>query len=177
VKAIKSLWAASISLVIFMIAGGLQAAPVAATAYSVTGTVEFAPPQSVSFKPLKAGQVLPIGSTVRTGDDGRAVLQATPGSALEIGNDSILKINDLAFQKTGGAVTERKARLELTSGVVSVLVDPSTPKVTDFEIQTPEGAAAARGTFYTVAVKNGKTYATANEGKISAIAKPSLDSL
>jgi len=177
VKIIKTLLAASVSLIIFMIAGSLQAGPVAATAFSVTGAVEFALPQSISFNPLKAGQVLPVGSTVRTGDDGKAVLQATPGSAVELGNDSILKINELAFQKTGGAVTERKARLELTSGVVSALVDPSTPKVTDFKIQTPEGALVARGTLYTVVVKDGKTYTTVDEGKISAIATPSRGSL
>jgi hypothetical protein len=105
------------------------------------------------------------------------VLQATPGSSVEIGSDSILKINELAFQKKNGAVTQREARLELTSGVVSVLVDPSTPKVTDFQIQTPAGAAAARGTFYTVVVKDGKTYSTVGEGKISAIANPSRGSL
>ena len=138
--------------------------PVSATAYSVTGTVEYAPPDSISFRPLKAGQVLAIGCTVRTGDDGKAILRTTPGSAIELGNDTNLKINELAFQKAGGAVTERKARLELTSGVVNVLVDPSTPKVTDFQIQTPEGAAAARGSVYTVIVKDGKTYATVGEG-------------
>jgi hypothetical protein len=172
VKAIKVLFAASVSFTLGVLSGSLQADPMSATAFSVTGTAEFAPPQSVSFKPLTAGQVLPAGSTVRTGDDGKVVLQTTPGSAVELGNDSILKINELAFQKTGGAVTERKARLELTSGVVSALVDPSTPKVTDFKIQTPEGALVARGTFYTVIVKNGKTYATVENGKISAIARP-----
>ncbi len=155
----------------------LQAEPVSATAFSVTGTVEFAAPQSSSFSMLKVGQVLPVGSTVRTGDDGKAVLQATPGSAVEVGHDSILRINALAFSKEGGEVTERKARLQLTSGVVSVLVDPSTPKITDFQVQTPEGAAAARGTFYTVVVKDGKTYSTVNEGKISTIDRPSRGSL
>jgi len=168
----RALIGASLAMAIFM-AGNLRADSVPATAFSVTGTVEYAPPQSSSFNPLKVGQVLPVGSTVRTGSDGKAVLQATPGSALELGPDSILRINALAFQKSGGEVTERKARLELTSGVVSVLVDPSTPKVTDFQVQTPEGAAAARGTFYTVIVKDGKTYSTVSEGKISAIANPS----
>ena len=158
-------------------AKSLRAETVSATVFSVTGTVEFAPPQSVSYAPLKVGQVLAVGSTVRTGSDGKAVLQATPGSAVEVGNDSILRINALSFSKHDGAVTERKARLELSSGVVSLLVDPSTPKITDFQVQTPAGAAAARGTFYTVVVKDGKTYSTVNEGKISNIASPSRGSL
>jgi hypothetical protein len=94
-----------------------------------------------------------------------------------VGNNSILKINELAFEKSGGVVTERKARLELSSGVVNALVDPSTPKVTDFKIQTPDGALVARGTYYTVIVKDGKTYAKVGEGKVSAIAKPTRGSI
>lgn len=177
-KRIKALLTASVLLALLcVIAGGLRADPMVATVCSVSGTAHFAPPGTVSFQPLKVGQVLPVGSTVRTGDDGKVVLQTTPGSAVVLGNNSILKINELAFQKSGGEVTQRKARLELTSGVISALVDPSTPKVTDFKIQTPDGALVARGTYYTVVVKNGKTYATVGEGKISAIARPSRGSI
>ncbi len=146
----------------------LLAAPVNATVYSVTGTVEFAGPGSSSYEPLKKGQTLAIGSTIRTGDDGTAVITTTPGSAVQLGNGSILKLNELAFAKSDGKVTERKARLQLTSGVVSALIDPSTPQVTDFKIQTPQGAAAARGTCYTVMVYNGKTYVGVKHGRVVA---------
>jgi len=144
----------------------LRAANIDARVYSVTGTVEFAGPGSSSYAPLHKGQVLAIGSTVRTGDNGVAVLVTTPGSAIQVGNDSIIKINQLAFAKSGGDVTQRTAVLQLTSGVVSALIDPSTPKITDFQVQTPEGAAAARGTFYAVLVYNGKTYVGVKEGKV-----------
>jgi len=145
----------------------LTAATVNAHVYSVSGTVEYAGPNSTSYAPLQKGQVLAIGSTVRTGDDGVAVLVTTPGSAVQIGNDSIVKLNKLAFSKSGGDITQRTAQLQLTSGVVSALIDPSTPKITDFQVQTPEGAAAARGTFYAVLVYNGKTYVGVKEGKVA----------
>jgi hypothetical protein len=148
----------------------LQAATVDAKVFSVNGTVEFAGPGSSSYAPLKKGQILAIGSTVRTGDDGVAVLVTTPGSAIQVGNSSILKINQLAFAKSGGAVTQRTAVLQLTSGVVSALIDPSTPKITDFQVQTPEGAAAARGTFYAVLVYHGKTYIGVKEGHVGVTA-------
>ena len=164
-------------LVVITLGGSLRADPVSALVYSVSGTADFALPQSLSYNPLKSGQTVPVGSTIRTGDDGKVVLQTTPGSSVEIGNDSILKITELAFQKSGGAVTQRKANLELTSGVVSALVDPSTPKVTDFKIQTPDGALVARGTKLTVVVRNGKTYSSTGEGKVSAIANPSRNSI
>jgi hypothetical protein len=145
----------------------LQAAAIDAHVFSVTGTVEFAGPGSSSYAALKKGQTLAIGSTIRTGDDGVAVIVTTPGSAVQIGNSSIVKINKLAFAKSGSDVTERTAQLQLTSGVVSALINPSTPKITDFQVQTPEGAAAARGTFYAVLVYHGKTYVGVKEGKVA----------
>ena len=153
--------------VLFISGASLRAATVNAQVFSVSGTVEFAGPGSSSYAPLVKGQVLAIGSTVRTGDDGVAVLVTTPGSAIQVGNNSIVKLNKLAFSKSGGDITQRTAQLQLTSGVVSALIDPSTPKITDFQVQTPEGAAAARGTFYAVLVYNGKTYVGVKEGKVA----------
>jgi hypothetical protein len=169
-----SLWVAFFTMAVL---GRLSADPVKAIVASVTGAVEFAQPGSTSFSPLAKGQALEVGSVVRTGDDGVAIIQTTPGTAIQLGNNSNLKLNELAFSKSGSKVTERKARLELTSGVVSALVDPSTPKVTDFSIQTPQGGSAARGTFYTVMVKGGKTYVSVPEGNVAAVAKSARGSI
>ena len=163
----RTLWMLGL---ILLSAAALRAAPVNATVFAVSGTVEFAAPGSSSYAPLQKGQHLAIGTTVRTGDNGIAVLVTTPGSAIQLGNSSILKINELAFAKSGSSVTQRTANLQLTSGVVSALIDPSTPKITDFKIQTPQGAAAARGTFYAVLVYQGKTYIGVKEGHVAATA-------
>ena len=146
---------------------GLSAATINAQVYSVSGSVQSAAPNSSNYTNLKKGDTLAIGSTIRTGDDGVAILVTTPGSAIQVGNNSILKLNKLAFAKTGGDITQRQAVLQLTSGVVSALIDPATPKITDFQVQTPEGAAAARGTFYAVLVYHGKTYVGVKEGKVA----------
>ncbi len=148
----------------------LSADPVKAVVDTVKGTVEFAPPASSAFAPLRKGQELAVGSTIRTGSDGQVDIMTTPGSAIHLGPDSNLRINALAFAKSGGAVTQREAHLQLDSGVVSALIDPSTPKVTDFQVQTPEGSAAARGTFYAVIVSHGKTYVSVDRGKVGALA-------
>jgi hypothetical protein len=145
-----------------------MAAEIHATVFSVSGEVEGAPPGSSSFSALHKGDRLAVGSVVRTGDDGIAVLVTTPGSAIQVGNDSEIRLSELAFAKEGSTVSQRKARLQLTSGVVSALIDPRTPKITDFEIQTPQGVAAARGTFYAVLVLKGKTYVGVKEGKVAA---------
>jgi hypothetical protein len=153
----------------------LRAEPVKALVESVHGTVEFAPPGSSAFAPLKKGQELPVGTTIRTGGDGSADIITTPGSVIQVGNDTKLRLNALAFAKSGSTVTQREAHLQLTSGVVSALIDPSTPKVTDFQVQTPDGAAAARGTFYAVMVSHGKTYVSVRQGKVGAIANSKRD--
>jgi hypothetical protein len=153
---------------LFLGMASMRAESVNASVASVSGTAEFASATSFGFHPLKKGQLLAAGTTVRTGEDGNVVLTATPGSAIKIAPNSILKVNELAFAQSGSQVTERKARLQLTSGLVSALVDPSTPKVTDFQIQTPQGAAAARGTFYAVAVYDGKTYVGVQKGRVAA---------
>jgi hypothetical protein len=147
-----------------------SAATITATVFSVSGDAESAAPGTSHFTPMQKGQTLPVGTTVRTGDNGTAVLVTTPGSAVQVGNNSVLKINELAFKKTDGSVSQREAHLQLTSGVVSALIDPSTPKVTDFQVQTPEGAAAARGTFFAVLVYHGKTYVGVKEGHVGATA-------
>ena len=143
---------------------------VKAVADTVTGTVQFAPPGSGSYAALTKGQELPVGSSIRTGGDGQADITTTPGSAIHLGPNSNLRINALAFARSGGNVTQREAHLQLDSGVVSALIDPSTPKVTDFQVQTPEGSAAARGTFYAVMVSHGKTYVSVERGKVGTLA-------
>jgi len=156
-------------LVIFLLVGAphsLRADPCQASVYSVSGSAEFAPPGSSSFSPLQKGALLDVGTTIRTGDDGTAIIVTTPGSAITVGNDTKLKLNALAFAKTGSTVTEREAHIELTSGVVGALIDPKTPKITDFKIQTPQGGASARGTSYAVAVIAGKTYVSVLRGKV-----------
>jgi len=164
----KRIWK---TFVLFVFSAALlDAATVNAVVYSVSGSAEYAAPGSASYAPLKKGQVLAIGSTVRTSDNGSAVLVTTPGSAIQVGNSSVVKLNALAFARAGSTITQRQAVVQLTTGVVSALIDPSTPNVTDFRIQTPQGAAAARGTFYAVLVYNGKTYVGVKEGRVAASA-------
>jgi hypothetical protein len=151
--------------------GKISADPVNATVFQVSGTAESAAPGTNAFTPLTVGEALPEGTTVRTGDDGKLVLTVTPGSAINVGPGSKLKLNALAFAKSGGDVTQREAHIELTSGVVTALIDPSTPKITDFQIQTPQGGASARGTFYAVAVYHGQTYVSVKEGHVGAAPK------
>jgi hypothetical protein len=141
-------------------------APVEAEIKSMNGTAEFKTPETSAFQPLKVGQKLVMGTTIRTGDDGMLVVLTVPGAAIKLGPKSELALNELEFAKTGDSVTARKATLDLKSGTVSALIQNNEPKVTDFKIKTPQGIAAARGTFFAVTVEDGQSHVAVKEGKV-----------
>src|SRR4051812_26763855 len=90
-------------------------APVEAVVKSMNGTAEFETPGTSTFQPLKVGQKLAIGTTIRTGVDGMLVVLTVPGAAIKLGPNSELVLNELEFAKTGDTVTARKATLDLKS--------------------------------------------------------------
>lgn len=133
---------------------------------SVKGKVEFAAPDSANFQPLVAGQKLVAGSQVRTAPGAEAIINVTPGSAIRVDEKTTIKIDGMEFAKTDGKVTKRKATIDLADGTISALIDHNNPEATDFKIKTPQGSAAARGTFYGVSVNKGQTFVKVAEGKV-----------
>jgi len=167
-----------IVLVIAMILSNTSvvAATVQANAKSVSGKVEFSQPGSAKFEPLKTGQTLAIGSNIKTGADGVAILLTVPGAAVRVGPNSQLTLTELDFEKAGEKIIKRKAALDLKTGTVSALIEHNSPDTTDFRIKTPQGIAAARGTFYGVTVEDGKAHVAVQEGKVGIQANKPADS-
>ncbi len=140
-----------------------------ARANSVSGRVTYAVTGTSEFKPLSAGTEIPAGSRVRTGSDGTAVIIVVSGAAMQIAENS-----DITIESLSSNTAKRKALVSLKTGTVSALIDPKRSKQTDFKIQTPQGVAAARGTFYGVSVKNGKTYVGVKKGKVGVAHTPNV---
>jgi hypothetical protein len=136
-------------------------------AKGITGTVLFALPGELTFKPLAADTPLPVGSRVRTGSDGVATLLTVPEAAIRLQENTEIVIRSLEYAQSNGQVTKRNALIELSSGTMAALIKKNDPKTTDFRIQTPQGVAAARGTFYAVTVKDGKSSVAVKEGKVA----------
>ena len=134
---------------------------------SVGGRVTFSAPHQDAFATLAAGAEIPIGSRIRTGSDGTAVVIVVSGAAMQIAENS-----DVILSSMSSTPEKRKAMVTLKSGTISALIDPKRSKQTDFKIQTPQGVAAARGTFYGVTVKNGKTYVGVKKGKVGVAHTP-----
>ena len=147
------------------------AAPIEARVKSVSGKVEFALAGSTEFKPLAADQKLAAGSTVQTGDDGVAILVTFPGGAMRVGNKTQIVLSELDFvrasdSKANKEAARKKALIELKSGTVSTLLKKVGSEPVDFKIKTPQGVAAARGTFFGVTVEEGKTFLAVKEGTV-----------
>lgn len=114
--------------------------------------------------PLKAGDKVAIGSTIRTGAGARAVVVLTSRSAIRVAENS-----EVVVETVDETVSPKKVTVDLKEGSLAALLKPNAAGELDFQVRTPSGVAAARGTFFSVAVKDGKGYAQVKEGRVDVI--------
>ncbi|MDX6765575.1 MAG: FecR family protein [Candidatus Methylacidiphilales bacterium] len=108
----------------------------------VAGTVEAAPPTDpAKFSPVTVGTVLPAGSTLRCGPDSQAGVTIGERSAARFIAGSV---GTLSLEAPAGTGVE-KVRINLKSGAVFNKIR-SFNKNVDYQVQTPQAIAAARGT-------------------------------
>lgn len=140
-----------------------DAAPQSGKVTVSVGDVKVTPPGGAA-QALAAGAVVATGSTVTTGAGARAVIVMTPRSAIRVGENSTVVIEEVVETATPPKVT-----LDLKDGSLGALLKPGAGAEMDFKIKTPSGIAAARGTYYAVVVENGKGFAQVKEGKVEII--------
>ena len=128
----------------------------------VVGDVKLTPPGGGPADPAKQGAVVKVGSTITTGAGARAVLVTTRQSAVRIAENSSVVVEDLQDSEA-----TPKVLLDLKNGSMGALIQPQAQTAMDFKIKTPSGVAAARGTFYSVAVEDGKGYVQVKEGNVA----------
>ncbi|MFT5466098.1 MAG: hypothetical protein ACI8UO_001196 [Verrucomicrobiales bacterium] len=112
--------------------------------------------------PLKIGDIVAVGSTIKTGPNSRAVIATTRQSAARIGADT-----EIVFEELDDDDAAPKVLLDLKSGSMGSLIQPQSGVNLDFRIRTPSGIAGARGTFFAVAVENGEGFIQVKEGKVA----------
>jgi hypothetical protein len=113
---------------------------------------------------VKPGDKVVVGSTIKTGAGARAVVVITPRSAIRIAENS-----EVVLEVVDETVLPRKVTVDLKDGSLSALLKPNAAGELDFQVRTPSGVAAARGTFFSVAVKDGKGFAQVKEGRVDVI--------
>lgn len=130
------------------------AQPGKAVVRSVAGAAEYS--VSGPWMPLRVGQELGPGSSVRTANDSSVVLFLDQnGPYVKLTENTTLGIDKLTFEPTG-VDTIIDTQLDLKSGrVVGIVRKLST--TSKYEIKTPTGVAGIRGTEYSISA-TGQVY-------------------
>jgi len=122
-----------------------------AVASDVDGNARILVPGETEFRPLREGEAIPAGSSLMTPADGSAVVSPAPGVAVRILPNSILRVN-----AADGQGSTPKIRLDLKEGGVINMISKAKYEQVDYQVTTPQGVCAARGTVFAVFVSGGK---------------------
>ena len=150
-----------VALAVFALFGQGMAAESTGTVSVAVGKVTLIPMGGSSETPLKVGDAVPVGSTVKTGTASRAVIKTTKQSAIRIAENS-----QAVFMELVDSDTAPKVLVDLKSGSLGALIQPQAQSTMDFKVKTPSGIAAARGTMFAVAVEDGKGFVKVEHGKV-----------
>lgn len=155
--------------VVFLLGSGelVQAEPKSGKVTVAVGDVKAVAEDGGAETPIKAGDKVDVGTTIKTGAESRAVVVITVRSAIRISENS-----EVVIETVDEAATPSQVLVDLKDGSLGALLKPNAAGELDFKVRTPSGVAAARGTFYAVAVKDGKGYAQVKEGRVEIIPNP-----
>lgn len=158
---VTALFAAGAALLFF---SPVQAEPESGTVTVSVGDVQVVPAGADAGKAVKAGEKVAVGSTVKTGAASRAVIVITPRSAIRVSENS-----EVLIAQVDEAATPKKIVIDVKDGSLGALLKPNAAGEIDFQVKTPSGVAAARGTFFAVVVEDGKGYTQVKEGRVEII--------
>ncbi len=156
-----------------------QAEQVQAKILAVKGLVTVDVP-GVGTQELGKGDLIPVGSKIKTSDNGNVILGLMPGASTIVQTNTDVTISELDIEKKNEKVESRTVKLDMPSdagGVISFLNE--LDGVSDFRIQTPSGIAAARGTAWQVSggnitVINGTVTVTTAGGQTISVPQGSM---
>lgn len=150
------------SLALFAALIGLAAVAVAQTqsaeavVLKVVGSATIQMPGGVPT-PLESGAKVAKDAVIVTGAGSEVYLQTHTGTVATVKPGTTVAVEELSVTRQGGKVTEEKTTLSLRSGNLVSALDPAKRNVNNYQVRTPKGVAAARGTTFTVSY-NGVDY-------------------
>ena len=142
----------------------LREKPAGITVGSVSGQA-----QKADGTPVVSGERLPVGSAIKTADNGYVTIKLVDGSTLKLQSRSDLKI-ERARRLPGSDATD--TQIQLQKGQAEVEFKSNAPKTSRFEIRTGFASAAVRGTSFRVAAAEGGTRTEVTEGTIAFAGLP-----
>jgi hypothetical protein len=144
------------------------AAPSTLTILSISaGDVFVMRAGSTDWIKAEAGISLEVGDSVKSGDDSKAEITFFDGSTIELeaGTQITVASLDIAAD-TGSTTILLRQEVGKTISRVTKLADPASR----YEVATPAGIAAVRGSTMIVETADGKTWVTCVEGNVWVIA-------
>lgn len=119
-----------------------------ATIAEISGTVQARAKSSDAWTQATVGQSLPVGGQVQTLADGEVRLNVSPDNVVRLGQSSLFTLTALE-----GTNTQPKTLLTLIAGEIWVIVNAAL-NGGSFEVETPVGVAAVRGSYLGVDYDN-----------------------
>ena len=149
---------------------GCASSPSTLTILSITeGNVSVMKAGTTSWTEVEEGMALGVGDSIKTGDDSSAEITFFDGSTIELEAGTEIEIASLDISPDTGSTT---IILEQTIGNtisrVTKLLDPASR----YEVETPSGVVAVRGSVMQVyVIEDGTTWIINLEGDIWAVAQ------
>jgi len=143
--------------------------PSTLTMLSITeGSVFIMKAGTDSWIEAQVGMSLELGDIVKSGDSSSAEITFFDGSTIELEADTQIEVASLNISDTGSTTIGLKQAIGTTISRVTQLVDSAS----SYEVETPAGVAAVRGSVMLVyVIEDGTTWITNHEGKMWGIAQ------
>jgi hypothetical protein len=147
----------------------------AATVFFVKGDVVFDNAERNQFQPVTPKSKIYDGSTVRTSDGAAINLALIPGAFVQLSGNSEIKIDELALTKDGnetaGGMLERRARIRLNRGRISILFSRSDTSGSHLTIATSQSTLTPDSDcLFSVWTDGTTTRTTCGRGEVTASA-------
>jgi hypothetical protein len=117
--------------------------------------------------PLTAGMKVATGATINTGVDGEVYLESHAGYVTTIKPDSRVLVEDVSVTSENGKVVKENTTMDRKRGNLIALLDPKKKAVNNYQVRTPKGVAAARGTQFSVMFRGERVNVSVVGGVVS----------
>src|SRR5262245_659170 len=144
----------------------------AATVFLVKSNVVFGNAKRNQFQTVTPKSKIHDGDTVRTSDGDGINLALLPGAFIQLAGNSEIKIEELKLTKDGnetaGGMLDRRARIRLTRGSVSILFSRSDTSASHFAVTTSQATLTPDSDcLFSVWTDGTTTRATCARGEVS----------
>ncbi len=145
----------------------------AATVFFVNGNVVFGSAERNQFQPVTPRSKIHDGDTVRTSEGAAINLALVPGAFVQLSGNSEMKIEELRLTKDGnetaGGMLDRRARIRLNRGKVSLLFSRPDRSTSYLAVTTNQSTTAPNSDcLFSVWTDGAATRVTCGQGEVIA---------